>query len=354
MKSGDLYHQALKIALVAFFIVSTSVSSAQQQEEALPTSFPGIDLISPEQQAVVRPGQELPVHLEIDESLNPGSVLIMGNIFRTGISLEMDGPPFLGLIKIPNDLSGPIELGVILKNTSDKIVGGLGLNLNVVPEEIPLSIDAGTHEYLNIPPASFIPSRTISVRGMYDNGREREIARDISDFSTGTTYRSSDTKVFTINEKGVMEPVALGSAFVIVEHRGLKSFVAIDVEEKGKKSRGFPAVDHTTDVSITKSLPRHKEGTVRYEMDVDIRNEAELPLHLPLHLVITGLVDGVRIDDNGETSRVKPVGSPYVFVDVDERGYLSPGKVARAKVIFINFDKKPLDHQLRLYANGNM
>ena len=341
------------IVFLTALIVFAPITAAQKNEE-LPTSFPGITLISPEQQAIVRPGEEVPVHLEIDATLSPASVLIMGNIFRTGISLEMDGPPFLGLLNIPNDLAGPIKLMVLLKNTSDKIVGGLGLNLNVVPEEMPKRIDPGTHEYLYIPPASFNRSRTITVRGTYNNGKERDIARDISDISTGTTYRSSDTKVFTINEKGVMEPVKPGSAFVIVEHRGLKSFVAIDVEEKGNKRRRFPAVDHTADVSITTSKPRHKEGTVRYKMDVEIRNEAELPLHLPLHLVITGLVDGVRIADASETSSVKPVGKPYIFVDVDERGYLSPGNIARARVIFINFDRKPLDHQLRLYANGEM
>ena len=349
MKSRLSYFQVLIAVFVAILFAPAAVTFAQQ-EEKLPTSFPGINLISPEQQMVVQPGQDVPVYLEIDPDLKPGFVLLMGNIFKTGISLEMDGPPFEGTLEIPIRLAGPIELFVLVKNTEDKIIGGLGLNLNVVPIELPQSIDAGTHDYLYIPPASFIRSRTISVRGRYDNG----IARDISDIITGTSYRSSDTNVFTINEKGVMEPVEPGSAFVIVEHRGLKDFVAIDVEEKGKRTRGFPAVDHTADVSITASPPRHKVGTVRYEMDVVIRNDADLPLHLPLHLVITGLTDGVRVADASKTSRVEPVGNPYVFVDVDERGYLSPGKSASAKVIFVKFNREPLDHQLRLYAGGNM
>lgn len=353
MRLNPPFHQWLVFAVTALLVVSAPITFAQQGEK-LPTSFAGITLISPAQGETVQPGQEVPVHLDIDETLNPNTVLIMGNMFRTGISLEMEGPPYLGILKIPADLAGPIELAVLVNNKSDKLIGGFGLNLNIVPDDVPQSIDAGTHEYLYIPPASFIRSRTISVRGRYDNGRERKTTRDISDISTGTTYRSSDTKVFTINEKGVMEPVAPGSAFVIVEHRGLKDFVAIDVREKKVKNRHFHAVDHTEDVSITASTPRHKEGTVRYEMDVSIRNNAELPLHLPLYLVISGLTDGVRISDDRKTSHVKPVGSPYIFIDVDERAYLSPGNTAKTKVEFINFDRKPLDYMLRLYSGGDV
>jgi hypothetical protein len=353
MKSANPYHQGMLIVFVAFLIAYTSVSFAQKQEK-FPTSFPGITLISPEQGEMVRPGQEVPVHLEIDEALNVNFVLIMGNMFRAGISLEMDVPPFLGIIKIPDNLAGPIELGVLVKNTSEKIIGGLGLNLNVVPKDVPQRIYTGTHEYLDIPPASYIPSRTISVKGIYDNGIDPKSERDISDISTGTTYRSSDTKVFTINKKGVMEPVAPGSAFVIVEHRGLKSFVAVDVRDKDDKKSRFPGVNHTADVSITTTQPRHKKDTVRYEMDVSIRNNAALPLHLPMYLVISDLVDGVRIADDRETEHLKPVGTSYVYVDVDEQSFLSPGNTARAKVIFINFDKKPLVHKLRLYAGGDV
>ncbi len=346
------HHAVLIGTFIAFLIIPASTSFAQQRDP-LPTSFPGAKLLSPAQGATVRPGQEVTVDLEIDPALNPGFVFIMGNIFSTGISLEMNGPPFKGKFKIPEKLAGPIELAVLFKNTSDKMIGGLGLNLNVIPAEAPQSIDAGRHDYLRLPAVRYLPSRTITVKGYYNNGSKGKIRRDISHSVTGTRYRSSDSKVFTINEGGVMEPVAPGSAFVIVEHRGLKDFVAIDVIEKIERSN-FPAVDHTADVSITASSPRHIKDTVRYEMDVVIRNNADLPLHLPLHLVITDLADDVRIADAMETSLVEPVGSPYVFVELNERGYLSPGNSARAKVIFVKFNREPLDHTLKLFAGGNM
>lgn len=320
------------------------------EDKPLPTSYPGIHVVSPQQQAVVRPGQEVPVTLEIDPSLKPASVLIMGNLFRAGITLEMDGPPFHGMLKIPDDLSGPVELGVLVKNTEDKIIGGLGLNLNVIAEEVPLSIDPGTHQYLKIPPWDYLPARTTHVRGKYHDN----ISRDISHSSTGTKYRSNDTTIVTVSAEGVLEPQSPGRAFIIVEHRGLKAFVAIDVEGNGITFWDFPPVDYSNDVSITTTQPRFLEGTVRYEMDVTIRNNADLPLHKPLHLVVNGLSVGIRVADSNKTERLDPVGSPYVFVDMDESAFLSPGKTAHAKIIFINFDKKPITPELKLFSGGRL
>jgi hypothetical protein len=339
-------NQGLIIAFSAFLVVSSSVSLAQQQDE-IPTSHPGIRLISPEQQTVVRPGQQVPVRIEIDPALNPHAVLITGNM-RTGVSLALDGPPFTGSLKIPERLAGSIELLMIVLDTARKSVGGLAIHLNVVPVEAPQRIYNGDDYHLKLPPSSFVGSRTIYVKGIYD-----DVERNISDPVTGTRYRSSDTSVVTVDDHGILEPLAPGRAFVIVEHRGLKGFARVEVEGEGKTSRDFAPIDCTDVVSITASAPRKREGSVRYDMDVEIRNDADLPLALPLHLVITGLAEGIRVD-GGKTSRVEPIGSPVVFVDVDEQSFLSPGNSARATVTFINFDEKQLDHRLRLYSGGNL
>ncbi|NIP72504.1 MAG: hypothetical protein GWO16_05490 [Gammaproteobacteria bacterium] len=344
MKSGDINWKGRVFVLCALLFVAAP-SKAQSPDE-LPTSFPGIDLVSPAQQAVVHSGQVVPVVVEVDPALDPRSVLLTGNLFRTGISLSLTGPPFKGRLTIPENLAGPLELALIVMGPTNKPVGGLGLHLNVVPAEAPQRIYCDTGYVLKIPPDDFLAFRTVAVKGIYGSGVER----DISDPVTGTRYRSSDTSVVTVNEHRVMEPVSPGRAFVVVEHRGLKGFVRVDVEGAGTTSGDFPPVDHTKDVSIAASVPRKREGSVRYDMDVVIRNDADLPLALPLHLVVTGLAEGVRVDDVGKTARVEPVGSPYVYVDVDEQHYLPPGSSARATVTFINFDAKPLDHQLRLYS----
>jgi len=314
----------------------------------LPITFPGIHLISPMQDAVVRPGQELPVRIEVDPALNARSVLIAGNIFRTGISLAMEGPPFTGSLTIPNELAGTVKLVAIVLTDTKKSVGGFSLRLNVVPEETPRRIYNPKHFYLKLPPDSFVGSRTIYTKGIYDG-----VERNISDPVTGTRYHSMDTSVATVNAQGVLEPVAPGRAYVVVEHRGLKGYVEVEVEGEGKTVRDFAPVDQTAAVNITASAPRKRPGTVRYEIDVVIRNDADLPLALPLHLVITGLAEGVRVADAEVTSRVEPHGSPYVFVDVDEQMYLSPGKSTKTKVEFINFDDKPLQYRLRLFS-GNI
>jgi len=332
------------IAVMAFLVIAVSTSFAQEGQNP-PTSFPDITVVSPGQQTTVRPGDTVTVNIEVDKALNPGAVLVMANM-QTGIApLVLEQPPFRGTLTIPMELAGPIELHVMVKDAAHKIVGGLAVHLNVIPTEVPQKIFTINTSYrLEFPPASYLPARTAFVKGIYGN----DVERDISDSSTGTRYRSSDTKVFTVDGKGVLEPVAAGAAFLIVEHRGLEAFAVVRGE--GKEKQELLPIDKTAQVSITASAPRHKQGTVRYEMDVTIRNDAKLPLALPLHLVITGLADGVRVADASATSRVTPLGSPYVFVDVDEQSYLSPGNNAHATVTFINFDGKPLDHQLKLYT----
>lgn len=339
-------YRGLIVALMALAMALPCGSFAQQEGE-IPTSYPGIRLVSPAQQTVVHPGQTVPFEVEIDPALHPHLVLITGGM-HTGISLALEGPPFTGNLKIPERAAGSVELLMIVLDANKKSLGGLAIHLNIVPDDVPQRIYNPTRFSLTLPPASFVRSRTVYVKGIYDG-----VERDISDPTTGTTYRSSDTSVVTVDEQGVMEPVAPGRAFVIVEHRGLKGFARVNVEGEGVTSHDFAPIDHTAVVSITASAPRKRQGSVRYDMEVVIRNDADLPLALPLDLVITGLAEGVRVDGR-KTSRVEPVGSPVVFVDVDEQAYLSPGNSARATVTFINFDDKPLDHRLRLYSGGNL
>lgn len=315
-----------------------------QQQEPLPTSYPGIRLISPVQGTMVRPGQHVPVTVDVDPALNARAVLIAGKLFETGISLDMDGPPFTGMLKIPQNLAGSIELAMIVLGADRKSVGGLGINLNIVPADTPRRLDISRSFNLKLPPSTFLGSRTIYVMGIYDG-----FERLISDPVTGTHYRSTDTGVVTVDAHGVLMPVAPGQAFIVVEHRGLKGFTRVEVEGKGKTDRVFAPIDYTSAVSMSASAPRKQPDSVRYDMEVSIHNDSDLPLALPLHLVITGLAEGVRVDGS-KTKHIKPIGSPCVFVSVDEQDFLSPGNSASVTVEFINFDDKPLHHKLQLYS----
>lgn len=339
-------------AFITYLLVLASTSFAQEREE-MPTSFPGIDVISPAQQATVAPGETIPVNINIDKSLDPGFVFIMSKM-STGISdLELKQKPFQdslqthfqGSLQIPNDLAGPQELWVLVKNTADKIIGGLAIKLNVVPTEIPVEIEAHGKSYeLDIPPDSFEGSRKVYVKGEYANGAQRDISAAI----TGTQYKSTNPQVFTFSDKGVLNPVGPGTAYLVVEHRGLRTFVLVEVTAQGQK--GVPPIDQTTKVKMTQSVPRRLPGTDRYEVKVTIRNDAELPLSLPLYLVITGLDKEIEVVDSDVTKQVHPVGSPAVFIETDERDYLPLGAYAEATITFRNYARKNMDYQLKLYS----
>lgn len=360
MQQNKFSLPACLYAFITASFVLTSSSFAQENEE-IPTTFPGIELISPAQHATVEPGESVPVNMTIDKSLDPGFVFIMSQM-RTGIpALELEQKPlqdalqtnFQGSLQIPNDLAGPQELWVLVKNTADKMIGGLAIKLNVVPTEIPLEIEAhGRGFRLKLPPKKFEGARKVHVKGKYVN----DIWRDITSTITGTRYKSSDPQVFTFNDKGVLNPVGMGTAYLIIEHRGLKTFVLVKVTTEGQKR--VPPINQTDKVMLALSKPRHFldiNRFERYEVKVTVRNDAALPLSLPLQLVVTGLDKDIKVVENlSETEQVRPIGSPVVFIDMYGRDFLPPGASVEATIRFRKLARKKIDFQLKLYSGSDL
>ncbi len=348
------------VYLFTFIICFSTLAStsSEQESEEMPTSFPGTELISPVQHATVKPDETILVNLIIEKSLDPGFVFIMPSM-RTGIpgvelkQISFNDPlktHFQGSIKIPNHLAGPQEVLVLLKNTSDKIIGGFAIKLNVVPTEIPNEIGAHKKSYrLNIPPKRFEGARKVTVFGYYAN----KLRRDITSNITGTQYKNTDPQVFNLNDKGVLNPVGPGTAYLIIEHRGLKTFTLVKVIAPGQEDP--PPIDQTDKVMITQSVPRRLPDSNRYEVEVTIRNDSEFPLSLLLRLVLIGLDKDIELpDNNAVTMQVHPIGSPTIFIETDERGYLPPGAYAEETITFRNYLKKKLDYQLKLYSGRHL
>ena len=136
---------------------------------------------------------------------------------------------------------------------------------------------------------------------------------------------------------------------MVVEHKGHRAFAHVEVTKPDQKS--LPAIDQTDKVLISQSIPRQLPDSNRYEVNVSVQNTSEFPLALPLHLIVIGLDKEIKVVDASRTRKIKPVGSPRIFVKTDERAYLSPGATAEATILFRNYTKKDLDYRLKLYSH---
>lgn len=348
--SGQKYFVFLLTITNLFFIPLTSFSQSDDKE---PVSSPGIVLNSPAQHINVAPNEIVEVNVSVDPSLNPEHVFFSGSMsgpFGNSV-LEKTPSPDQSMLQfsvsliIPDDASGAHELMGAVTNSAEGMVGGFMIRLNVIPQEIPVEIRVDKDFTLNLPARKFAGNRTIHVKGKYANGTWRNLRTKI----TGTTYKSMDKSVVTVTDSGVLNSVGSGRTYIIIEHRGLRAFAHVEVPEKGRYR--FPAIDQTDKVLISESIPLRLPDSDRYEVNVTIQNISDFPLALPLNLVVTNLDKDIKVVDAGKTSEILPVGSPKIFVDVNERAYLSPNATANATITFINYTKKQPEYYLKLYSN---
>lgn len=327
--------------------------SYAEQAGKFPSSFPGISVVSPSQDMLVKPGQTLPLHIVIDSALGVESVMVMANL-RTGITPKlMKKQPagntlasqFRGTLLIPESLAGPQEVLVIARGEPGKTVGALSVKINVVPDGAPVRLNVYNKSYnLELPADPFEGSRQVYVKGIYADGTER----DLRSGTTGTRYKSTNTKVFKPTSNGVLEPVGPGRAFLVVEHRGHKGFVLVEVVLPGQGE--LPPVDLTDKVRITHSIQDADEHGFLQDAEIIIHNDSELPLAYPLHLVVTDLDSDITVARGDKTKRISPPGLPAFFVRTDNHYFVPPGEYVRKTIRFRNFKRKKLDFKLKLYS----
>jgi hypothetical protein len=192
-----------------------------------------------------------------------------------------------------------------------------------------------------------IPSfdKQLTVKGVYEGG----IKRDITGPQFGTTFTSLTPDIVTVDDSGKLATVAPGYGFILVENQGAKAYSAV-VVQSGVRQRPGP-VERTAQAVVTTSGFRRDPKTGRFVQQVTIKNNSTIPFPKALHLVISGLPEGVRLENaDGVTRNTAPTGAPLVYVDVEERDFLSPGKTATAVLEFSNRDGVPITYSTRLYC----
>lgn len=330
-----------KVLLVLFFPLVSCAASAQP-----------ITIISPNEGSSVRPGQSVQFQVRVDPSLLPANVTIGSRIFlRIPAAVTLTGgPDYIGSLDIPIEASGPLPLDIdlIRPNGGGGIPGtGTTITLNVIPDETPLRLDVDGSIFLSPTPTGGFESKKLSVDGIYTN----EIERDLTLPMLGTTYRSSNETVVTVDVNGRVQGVSIGTAFVTVENRGIRAYSQIAV--RGPNGAYPPPQDITSKVSITESGFRLDPETRLYVQQLTIRNTSNEPIFNPLGMVISDLPEGVRLENSGTRTRViTPLKSGTA--SLTSGGLIPPGATATATLKFSNRDGRPITHTVRLFHGAHL
>jgi hypothetical protein len=226
---------------------------------------------------------------------------------------------------------------------------GPKLHLNVIPAEAPVRLEAFGTLNVTYPEQAPLGSRQIGVFGYYADGTRRTLTKAM----LGTTYTSSNPEIATVDANGLVTATGTGITYITVENQGIRTFTEVVSEDPTVGE--LPPLDYTARVSIGTSGFRHDPESGMYVQEVMIRNDSDLPLSRPLQLVITGLPEGVELENSRDTTdKVSPIGSPVVWVEVEEDTFLSPGNTATAKLIFTNYDEVPITYTPKLFTGLNL
>jgi hypothetical protein len=310
------------VALIAGLVVTASAEEA-------PARF-----VSPVDGQVVRPGETIPVVLEIDPQLQATWATVMGRMDVSGL-LEspegfkaVTGPPFETTFVIDRNVSGPTLLTAGFFAESSGFIGSVSISLNVVPANLPISIvtmQDALHFRLSSSPSD--PKR-IAVVGKYID----DVSLSLNDPVLGTTFESSDTAVAIVDERGNVRGVAPGIAVITVRNGAASAWVAVAVDDDA--NRGVPPIDQTAKVAVSGSGFRFDPVSRRFTQQVTVVNRSQEPLVHPLVLVLDDLTPGVGVRSQ-LTKTLPPVGAPWVWLG-DERGVFAPGASVTIEVEFTN------------------
>lgn len=178
----------------------------------------GLAITSPVDGQIVVGGNSITVTVESVTPFEAGRVMLLSE-FNVSV---LEQSPFEFELIVPDDHVGALSLSAI----GEDAFGNFGTTESVVAiAEAPatlMGISISPDEvFLN----GFDDRRNLQVTGQYDD----EIARDISDPSTGTVYTSADPAIVSVTSDGVLRPRSDGVTTIIASNGSLQSSISVEV-----------------------------------------------------------------------------------------------------------------------------
>lgn len=184
-------------------------------------------ITSPADGAIVEAGSTITVQLD------PSGVGEIVGVLFTG-SRDMDSkfdvtPPYEWSIQIPRSQLGPLTLAAaarVLGQTTGQAPQASVTVIVRLPSNITLqSIQVDpTPKFLLLEP-EIERQKILAITGVFSDGVKRNIASS----TLGTTYKSSDERIVTVDIEGVLRAVGVGKAIISVKNGDKTAQIKVQV-----------------------------------------------------------------------------------------------------------------------------
>lgn len=324
-----------------------------ESEELLHESFPresshGVDIIAPTPGSTVKPGEPVTIKLEVDPGLEAEYLQIkQERPTWTGATEAriFPGPPFEATLKVPSEFSGEINLKCTLISRKYGSLGGANILVNAVTDDSPSRIWVWPKVMVFDPPApgndspSLPSTNIIQVSGIYEDN----VRRRLNDQVMGTTYRSTNEDIVTVDENGAVRPVAPGRAQIIVENRGAETTVEVIVEKTADANERTQLK-----IVVRQGEYHHHQNTGETLQKITVINGSPRVRTDSVYLMLENLPGGITLkNSDGVSSNISPHGTPYKDLTPDD-GDFHPGDTAEATLKFANPRNQRIEYQPRL------
>jgi pimeloyl-ACP methyl ester carboxylesterase len=315
--------------------------TAQGLNAALPAANPAVAVTSPVNGQRFGPGDTVNATVQLTGVTANAGYLAVGAL-GLGVleGANYNGSSYQVSFVIPANYAGPLTLTPAIIDSNSNPIEGVGVTIAVRPKTAPLSLFLveGTYNHL----LSANATANVYVTGNYPDRVELDLTSSV----TGTTYKSSNNQVLTVDAQGDVQAKAFGTAVVTVQNRGLTAFATFDVEDP---SAPLAPQDLTASLQITRSGFRVDRNTGAFVQTIQFTNSQAVPIIGPLYFTITGLAAGVSLINSGLTKSIPPPGSPYFGLSTPDGITLQPGASLSLTLQFLDPSRARIDYTPKVF-----
>jgi pimeloyl-ACP methyl ester carboxylesterase len=300
-----------------------------------------VTITSPANGQVFAPGASVTVNVSIASGLSANDVSVLIPLLGSQEGVNYNGATYQVTFTIPNTVAGPFQLTPIITDSGNNTIVGVATTIAVRPTTPPATITLSQSNYVLTTVGA---TERIDVIGNYSGG----IQRDLSSSAAGTTYKSSNTSVITVDSEGHVTAAGFGTASVTVANDGVTAFATFTVEDP---SHPLAPQDATSQVNIVRLGFRVDRNTGFFDQTVQLSTKS-FPVIGPLYAVLTGLPAGVTLVGAGTTENITPVGSPYFTLTLPNGVSLQPGSSQMVVLQFLNPERTQIAYTPKLYRSS--
>lgn len=315
-----------------------------------------VRIVSPAPGTIFAPGDRVSVELAADPSLQPDlcdvSVGSSGMGFMDCATQFLRFPVHCSGV-IPEEFAGPVTLtaefykcrGERSEESYSELYSSEPVTIGVRPKESPKEIFIESFRDFQLPGDR---GRTDPMRpvGIYANGLQRNLQASVA----GTRYNSNRPEVATVDSEGNVQPVNPGITIVTVEHRGVKAFTIIRVDDQ---TRVLPPEDVTDafDIDLGNAEGFKDQDTyANLRQEVRVKNRTSLPVPGQLLLVLTNVAPGILPVSMGKTKTILPAGSPMDHIPCPTTGgSILPNESVTVALKFWGKEGAPVSYTARIF-----